>query len=90
MFARLADVRNDLEGRERETPLAEPKGLPLDVGQEMKSWWDGDEGFSASWFGLEELARHEWGGYAFMDEIIERCRAIAPLEELRVVFWFSS
>lgn len=53
LFARLADVRN-YDGEE---PIAEPRGLPADVSDEVKkdSWEYGMDGHSHSWLSLEEL-----------------------------------
>ncbi len=59
LFAFLADVRN----RFGIVPIAENKGWPEDLSDELKKelveYWESD-GHSASWFTLKELCEADW------------------------------
>lgn len=58
LFAFLADVRNywDVE------PLAQPRGIPKDISDDLKEVIDdwGGDGHSHSWFTLKELLDADW------------------------------
>lgn len=81
LFAILADVRN---GRGFAgcvtgmgfTPIAMPKGLPIDVSDEIKKMSDdyGQDGHSHSFFTVKELLEYDWS------EKTEHFGVVNPLE----------
>lgn len=67
LFGILADVRNGrgfagIQTGEGFNPICDPKGLPIDVSDEVKKSSDdwGSDGHSHSWFTLKELQDYDW------------------------------
>lgn len=58
VYGFLADVRN----YSMVTPLAEPRGIPVDTSREVRSEYEdwGVDGHSASWLSLDELAGFDY------------------------------
>jgi hypothetical protein len=73
LFGILADVRNGVgfagcDTGDRFNPIAEPRGLPVDVSQTIATEYDewGDDGHSHSFFTLKELLDYDWSQVAVL------------------------
>jgi len=98
LFAILADVRNAWDLK----PIAEQRGLPIDVSDgTAKEWEDDGDGHSHSWLSLKELLDFDWkkafsetkspfDNEATVLKWIEKLKELGDPENVRVVFWFDN
>ena len=95
LFAILANVRNNGNFN----PISEPKELPEDCSDSIKTISDWDGGHSHSWLTLKEIFEFDWtqsvkregwmdGG--FWSECIPRLLRLGTPENVRIVFWFDN
>jgi hypothetical protein len=100
LFALLADVRNS---EPRLTPIALPRGVPLDcskIGRRVIDEW-GADGHDHSWLSVEELLQHPWEQVVrtethrdmvgdFASEFLPSLRTYGPADRTRIVFFFDN
>ena len=95
LFGILAGVRGDA------TPIAEPRGLPKDLGDECKALrknWNGPDihlgEHSQSWLTLAELQKHSkrlhMADSDFVDRVMAGLATLGNPEDVRIVFGFDS
>jgi hypothetical protein len=94
MFGLLAGVRrNDVE------PISEPKGLPLDISDEVNDEYLGweDNVHSMSYLTLEELNNFDYSKYSdeylsnlFFTHLYELNELKETYSDVRIVFWFDN
>ena len=73
LFAILADIRNGVRCEEPFVPLSEPRGLPddlSDIGRRYFDSWDG--AYGESWLTPSEIEAYNWS------QIIQRRAMVAP------------
>ncbi len=89
LFFALAGVRYGTA-----VPIAEPRGLPDDVSDEVKRDSDdwGCDGHSHSWHTLETLLAYDWesSGLGNFRGILNQMAALGLPDRVRAVFWFDN
>jgi hypothetical protein len=75
LFAILANARNGNKTEGDFEYIAPPRGLPEDVSDIIRAWYDSWEGYAhnASWLYFEEILNFDW-----KDKVIQRCAMVDP------------